>query len=228
MFFQMRLSAYLKVKPEHLGPGYKEYCEERLRQEQECTGKDGAGMIVTVTDCRAMDHGKLQEGTGLVMQTMSFSAIVLRLFKGEVVNCTVFEVNSLGFFAHVDNPTEFFRPAEGTFISDDMESVVNRRKLTPSEEANARTLYDSKYPKHRPFDGARVFVSRSSLPAGWAYTEAAIQSAPGGSYVGPEQGMIIKLGDPVTVKLIASKHDKERVMAVGTTDGDGLGPRALL
>merc|ERR1712014_240573 len=126
-----------------------------------------------------VDNGKLQEGTGLVLVPMKYKAIVIQVFKNEVVDCEVIEVNKLGFFA----------------------------ELGP----------------------VRIFVSKSNLPKDARYTEDEVDSAGGAAYLceTPSGPMAIKKGSPVRVRLIATKEDKGRMMAIGSIDEEYLGPRVL-
>merc|ERR1712187_918438 len=56
---------------------------------------------------KQIDNGKIQEGTSLVLVPMAYRAVVLQLFKNEVVDCEVVEVNKLGFFGEV-GPVRIF------------------------------------------------------------------------------------------------------------------------
>merc|ERR1711920_354087 len=67
----------------------------------EGTVKENAGIIIAVVECWKADKGKLQEGTGLVMVPMGYKALVLQLFKGEIVDCVCDEVTQLGFFGAI-------------------------------------------------------------------------------------------------------------------------------
>ncbi|CAE7440962.1 STT3 [Symbiodinium microadriaticum] len=100
-FFLMELETYLLVKPEHCGPGYHEYLLDQLRQKIEGTVQDKAGLIISVKEIEPTDKGKLHEGTGLIMVPMKYNALVLQLFKNEVVDAEVTELNKLGFFCEV-------------------------------------------------------------------------------------------------------------------------------
>ncbi|CAJ1342919.1 unnamed protein product [Effrenium voratum] len=107
MFFYLELYNYLLVKPEHCGPGYHEHLQDQLRQKVEGTVQDKAGLVITVAECEAIDKGKLHEGTGLIMVPMRYKALVLNLFKNEVLDAEVTEVNKLGFFCEV-GPARIF------------------------------------------------------------------------------------------------------------------------
>eukprot|EP00931_Biecheleriopsis_adriatica_P108617 TRINITY_DN82959_c0_g1_i1.p1 TRINITY_DN82959_c0_g1~~TRINITY_DN82959_c0_g1_i1.p1 ORF type:complete len:179 (+),score=44.96 TRINITY_DN82959_c0_g1_i1:70-606(+) len=174
MFFHMELYTYLLVKPEHLGPGYHDYLDDLLREKVEGSVQEKSGLIVAVGDCEAIDKGKLHEGTGLIMVPMKYNAVVLQLFKNEVVDCEVVEVNKLGFFGEVGP--------------------------------------------------ARVFVSKTLLPEGWSYSEAELHSGGGPSFVSQDGLSSIRKESAVRVKLVATKQDQDRLHAIGTTQGDFLGP----
>merc|ERR1712039_508522 len=105
-------------------------------------------------------------GTGLVMVPMKYTAVVLTLFKNEVVDCDVVEVNKLGFFGEVGP--------------------------------------------------VRVFVSKSSMPQGWQYTEESSHSGGGPSYVSETGKSFIRRDCAVRVRLIATKQESDKMMAIGT------------
>lgn len=163
MFFLLDLHTYLLVKPEDLGPGYHFHLRDQLRQKVEGSVQERAGLIIAVAASEALDKGKLHEGTGMVMVPMKYRALVLQLFKNEVVDVEVVEVNELGFFA----------------------------ELGP----------------------ARIFVSKAMMEKGWSYSQ-----------VSADRSRIIRRGTNTRVKLVATKHDQNRLDAIGTTIGEYLGP----
>merc|ERR1712151_645098 len=104
-----------------------------MGQKEEGRVVPGTGLVIAIANSQASDKGKLQEGTGLVMVPMKYKAVVLQLYKNEVVDCEVVEVNKLGFFGEIGP--------------------------------------------------VRVFVSKSSLPEGWRYSEEDIHGGGGPVYV---------------------------------------------
>mmetsp|Transcript_100735 Transcript_100735/g.285535 ORF Transcript_100735/g.285535 Transcript_100735/m.285535 type:complete len:179 (-) Transcript_100735:44-580(-) len=175
MFYIMDMCTYLLVKPEYCGPGYHEYLEEALRQKVEGSVQEKCGLVIAVKNSGPIDKGKIQEGTGLIMVSMKYKAVVLQLFKNEVVDCEVVEVNKLGFFAEIGP--------------------------------------------------VRVFVSKISLAEGWAYTENEMYSAGGPAYKSEDGSQVIRRESAVRIRLIATKEESDRLMAIGTTNGEFLGPR---
>mmetsp|Transcript_63037 Transcript_63037/g.117947 ORF Transcript_63037/g.117947 Transcript_63037/m.117947 type:complete len:177 (-) Transcript_63037:88-618(-) len=107
MFFLVSLDTYLLVKPEHCGPGYHQYLNDQLRQKVEGTVQEKAGLVLAISNIETTDKGKLHEGTGLIMVPMRYRALVLQLFKNEVVDAQVTEVNKLGLFCEV-GPARIF------------------------------------------------------------------------------------------------------------------------
>eukprot|EP00933_Yihiella_yeosuensis_P084734 TRINITY_DN99366_c0_g1_i1.p1 TRINITY_DN99366_c0_g1~~TRINITY_DN99366_c0_g1_i1.p1 ORF type:complete len:179 (-),score=42.29 TRINITY_DN99366_c0_g1_i1:116-652(-) len=174
MFYHLELFTYLLVKPEYLGPGFHDCLDDLLRQKVEGTVVEGKGLVIAVGECSSLDRGKLHEGTGLIMVPMKYTAVILQLYKNEVVDCEVVEVNKLGFLAEVGP--------------------------------------------------VRVFVSKTNLPDGWSYTEAQQQSAGGASYVSADGALAIRRESAVRVQLVATKHEPDNIMAIGTTNGEFLGP----
>mmetsp|Transcript_77218 Transcript_77218/g.174677 ORF Transcript_77218/g.174677 Transcript_77218/m.174677 type:complete len:180 (+) Transcript_77218:111-650(+) len=175
MFYVTDMYTYLLVKPEYLGPGYHDYIEDLLRQKEEGRVVEKYGLVIAIATCSAIDKGKLQEGTGLIMVPMKYKAVVLQLFKNEVVDVEVVEVNKLGFFGEVGP--------------------------------------------------VRVFVSKSSMPDGWRYSEDEIHGGGGPTYVSENGVWSIKRESAVRVRLVATKQEADRIMAIGTTNGEYLGPR---
>merc|ERR1712176_219444 len=106
---------------------------------------------------------------------MVYKAVVLQLFKNEVVDCEVVEVNKLGFFGEIGP--------------------------------------------------IRVFVSKSSLPDGWRYSEDELHSGGGPAYVSDDRIYSIKRESAVRVRVVATKQEADRIMAVCTTNEEFLGPR---
>mmetsp|Transcript_59632 Transcript_59632/g.108704 ORF Transcript_59632/g.108704 Transcript_59632/m.108704 type:complete len:178 (-) Transcript_59632:14-547(-) len=176
MFYIMENFIYLQVRPEFLGPQYVEHIHYLLKQKVEGTVVENTGLVLAVENSVAMDSGKLQEGTGLILVPMRYTAFCIQIFKNEVVDCEVVEVNKLGFFA----------------------------ELGP----------------------VRIFVSKSSMPKGWKYTEQDLH-AMGPAYVSEKGDQSIRLEAAVRVRLIATRMEAERMLAVGTIDGEYLGPRIL-
>jgi len=118
------LRDYLLVKPVYLGPGYRAYCEEHLRQKVEGTCLDPYGIVVAVVGVKAADIGKLQEGTGLVMVPMVYEAIILHIFKGEVLDCVIDGIDEKGVFGYI-GPVRVFvsrtmLPGGWTYTEDDV------------------------------------------------------------------------------------------------------------
>eukprot|EP00415_Alexandrium_ostenfeldii_P003791 UN3791 len=109
------------------------------------------------------------------MVPMKYTAVVIQLFKNEVIDIDVVEVNKLGFFGEVGP--------------------------------------------------VRVFVSKSSMPDGWKYTEDEIHGGGGPVYVSANGVQSIKRESAVRVRLVATKQEADRIMAIGTTNGEYLGPR---
>eukprot|EP00928_Gymnodinium_smaydae_P066424 TRINITY_DN49438_c1_g1_i1.p1 TRINITY_DN49438_c1_g1~~TRINITY_DN49438_c1_g1_i1.p1 ORF type:complete len:176 (-),score=45.72 TRINITY_DN49438_c1_g1_i1:270-797(-) len=172
MFFVCDLFTYLQVKPQECGPGYHEYLEDLLRQKVEGTVQEH-GLVIAIEKHSIVDKGKLQEGTGLVLVPVKYTAVLIRMYKNEVCDCVVVEVNKLGFFGEIG--------------------------------------------------AVRLFVSKSSIPAGWKYTEDDGFNGP--TYVSSDGSQEIRRESAVRVRILATKQDQDQMLAIGTTDGPYLGPR---
>mmetsp|Transcript_35635 Transcript_35635/g.83360 ORF Transcript_35635/g.83360 Transcript_35635/m.83360 type:complete len:183 (+) Transcript_35635:112-660(+) len=178
MFFVLELFQHLHVEPKYLGPGYHAHIDDLLRQKVEGTMLEKAGMIIAIQSSEALDSGKLQEGTGLILVPMKYRALVMQAFKNEVVDCEVMEVNKLGFFASVGP--------------------------------------------------LRVFVSKSAMPKGWDYTEDQVGVRGGGpAFLSPDRESLIQRERAVRVRLINVKQDGDKMLAIGSIDGEFLGPLSM-
>lgn len=71
----------------------------------------------------------------------------------------------------------------------------------------------------------RIFVSKSSMSEGWKYSEEDVHSGGGPAYISGDGVSSIRRDTAVRVRLLATKHDQDRMLAIGTTDGIFLGPR---
>jgi DNA-directed RNA polymerase II subunit RPB7 len=102
MFFLVRLRHKVKLQPSHFGPGLREKVIAQLIAEFE--GKlveDHLIMAVQTPDQDELPIGKLIHGVGAAEFDIQFTAIVFRVFKGEVVDGVVSQVSKLGFFVEV-------------------------------------------------------------------------------------------------------------------------------
>ena len=91
----------------YLGPQVREVIVKKLHEEVEgkCTGK--TGYVIKVVNVKHMSAGILQEGTGKVCYLVQYEAIVFRLFRNEVTDTIVTQVNKHGFLARA-GPQELF------------------------------------------------------------------------------------------------------------------------
>ncbi|EPQ27053.1 uncharacterized protein PFL1_05337 [Pseudozyma flocculosa PF-1] len=101
MFFLQELEHRTELHPSYFGPSMIEFLDQKLRDDVEgtCTGR--YGYIIKVIGIKEVGQGKVMPGTGLAQFTSTYQAIVLRPFKGEVVDAKITNVNKMGFFAEV-------------------------------------------------------------------------------------------------------------------------------
>mmetsp|Transcript_9420 Transcript_9420/g.15223 ORF Transcript_9420/g.15223 Transcript_9420/m.15223 type:complete len:177 (+) Transcript_9420:84-614(+) len=69
----------------------------------------------------------------------------------------------------------------------------------------------------------QVFVTASCMPKGYTYSEEDVYAGGGPAYVSSTSQ--IKLGTAVRVRIIATKQEDQGLYAVGSINGDYLGPR---
>ncbi|PLW07056.1 hypothetical protein PCASD_21154 [Puccinia coronata f. sp. avenae] len=101
MFFIKELSHTINLHPSFFGPRTEGYLKEKLNRDVEgtCTGR--FGYIIAVLTTLTVSAGTIQPGTGMAEFVIKYSAIVLKPFKGEVVDGIVGQVNKMGFFVEV-------------------------------------------------------------------------------------------------------------------------------
>ncbi|CCF73282.1 DNA-directed RNA polymerase II subunit G [Babesia microti strain RI] len=99
MYFVIEQWKNIGIKPSQLGPNYQQCIEEMLRNEVEghCTAK--FGYVVCVIRIVHCESGRVQDGTGMIIVSVKYQAIVFKPFKDEVLDAIVTDVNKLGFFA---------------------------------------------------------------------------------------------------------------------------------
>lgn len=78
-----------------------EFLNQKLRDDVEgtCTGK--YGYIIKVVGMIDVGQGKVIPGSGLAEFNSTYQAVVLKPFKGEVMDAKITNVNKMGFFAEV-------------------------------------------------------------------------------------------------------------------------------
>lgn len=102
MFFLKRLKHTIQLHPSYFGPQLSEYLHKQLRTEVEGTCSGTIGYIVKVLVIHTIGEGTiLSGGDGKAEFNSVYTAIVMKPFKGEVVDALVTNVNKMGFFASV-------------------------------------------------------------------------------------------------------------------------------
>lgn len=78
-----------------------DFLSQKLRSDVEgtCTGRHG--YIIKVVNVVDVGSGKVIPGSGLAEFNSSYQAVVLKPFKGEVMDAKITNVNKMGFFAEV-------------------------------------------------------------------------------------------------------------------------------
>lgn len=66
--------------------------------EGTCSGK--YGFIICVTGMGQVGKGSIREGSGTALFKVQYSCVVLRPFKGEVLDCVVSSVNKVWCFPY--------------------------------------------------------------------------------------------------------------------------------
>jgi len=109
MFFvRKQMKKDILLEPQHLGPDMKRQVEQQVTEEVEgkCMGKHG--YVIRVIGIDYIAPGLVDNDTGAVNVNILYSCIMLRPFKNEVVDTTIFNAaDDSGFFARV-GPLEIY------------------------------------------------------------------------------------------------------------------------
>ncbi|PWN88533.1 putative DNA-directed RNA polymerase II chain Rpb7 [Acaromyces ingoldii] len=102
MFFLKKLEHKIQLHPSYFGPSLDAYLRKQLKAEVEGTCTGNIGYIVKVMYIHDIGSGTiLPGGEGKAEFNSKYTAIVMKPFKGEVVDALVTNVNKMGFFASV-------------------------------------------------------------------------------------------------------------------------------
>ncbi|KDN45479.1 putative DNA-directed RNA polymerase II chain Rpb7 [Tilletiaria anomala UBC 951] len=143
---QKELKHTINLHPSFFGPSMQQFLEAKLRDDVEgtCTGR--YGYIIRVVAINDIGEGIVKPGSGLAEFRSKYSAIVMKPFKGEVVDALVTNVNKMGFFASV-GPLSIFTsthllPVEYQFQADSNppEFASPEASLTPGIKVRLRIV----------------------------------------------------------------------------------------
>ena len=101
VFFRKDLRRTVMVHPQFLGAALRKYIKEQVVAEVEGTSIETAGFIITVLsiDENAISQGLIDHLTGFVKYHVTYTALMFRPFKNEVIDASVKAVSDVGFFA---------------------------------------------------------------------------------------------------------------------------------
>ncbi|KAI0233839.1 DNA-directed RNA polymerase II subunit, partial [Massospora cicadina] len=87
------LSHTIQLHPSYFGPDLRSYIKNKLHADVEgkCSGR--YGYIITVINLTSIGSGKILSGSGLAEFDVKYNAVVLRPFKGQVLDAVVTSVN---------------------------------------------------------------------------------------------------------------------------------------
>ncbi|CEM02833.1 unnamed protein product [Vitrella brassicaformis CCMP3155] len=99
MFYLLQRLTNVRLHPSQIGPHYIAAMKEAVEKELEGSVNADRGIVLTVIDADPRGRGHVQDGTGLVVVEVNYTALAFKARKGEVLDGIVTEeVNSLGFF----------------------------------------------------------------------------------------------------------------------------------
>ncbi|KAL7414078.1 RNA polymerase Rpb7 [Mrakia frigida] len=121
MFFIKQLTQTILLHPSYFGPQMTEYLEQKLHSDVQGTCSGRLGYIIKVLSILDHGTGKVLNGTGEAEFRTTYSAIVMKPFKGEDVDGIVNNVSKMGVFLDVGPLSVFISthhlPAEMKFDS---------------------------------------------------------------------------------------------------------------
>jgi DNA-directed RNA polymerase II subunit RPB7 len=95
MFFQKQLTHRVLLPPDCFGPALRQEVTRRLKQQVEGMCHGQLGFIIAVLSIIDISPGVIQDAYGLAAFTISYNAILLKPFKGEVIDATVSSANKV-------------------------------------------------------------------------------------------------------------------------------------
>ncbi|KAL7423367.1 DNA-directed RNA polymerase II subunit [Cryptotrichosporon argae] len=107
MFFLRQLSHTILLHPSYFGAQLEEFLRTKLYEDVEGTCSSKYGYIISVVTITDIGEGKILPSTGQASFKCTYTAIVMKPFKGEVIDGKVSSVNKMGFFAMV-GPLQVF------------------------------------------------------------------------------------------------------------------------
>ncbi len=106
MFFVLSLGKHLSVTPDYLGPNLYQHIVDVLMRTVEGSCSKRFGYIIKVLNMGDIGEGKVKDGGDVLFQ-VSYRALVFMPYPKEVLDATISEVSTLGFFANV-GPLKLF------------------------------------------------------------------------------------------------------------------------
>lgn len=104
----MHLEHDMVLHPRYFGPQLKDTIVEKLYREVEGTCNARYGFIMTIVRIDDVGSGVLQtDVNGMAIYKVKYTAVIFRLFKGQVVEGIVKQVNKVGIFVEVGAATCF-------------------------------------------------------------------------------------------------------------------------
>ena len=140
MFYVKSLEHEIVLEPVHFGQKLRDTLVKLLKEQVEGTALATYGYVVSVIEVPVKDikSGIIEYDSGNVVFTVKYTALLLRPFINEVLDATVAQCNSLGFFAFVgplrifvskhSMPEDMFNGYDGekdAWISDDKEVIIS-------------------------------------------------------------------------------------------------------
>lgn len=128
MFFLLNLKECITIQPQYLGRDIEAHIRGKLKAKVEGTTSID-GYVISFMKILEYGLGKVIDTTGDVVYNVKYSAIMLKLFVNEVVDCVVDKIESYGinvkvgpiniFLSTKEIPSDFkYNENSQSFISD--------------------------------------------------------------------------------------------------------------
>jgi DNA-directed RNA polymerase II subunit RPB7 len=106
MFFLITLTKEVSMPPSSFGPNLHEQIRQRVYREVQGTVDGRYGFIIMITHVAPIPRGQIQEG-GHAVFPVTYSAVVFKPFRGEVLETIVERVEEIGVWARA-GPLKIF------------------------------------------------------------------------------------------------------------------------
>lgn len=100
MFFDVTTWKWVRISPQHLGPGYFHHLKSLLREEAEgSVDKYGCCIAVDTESIKPLERGKIQDSTAVILVKVRYKCLCFKPYKNEIIYAEVQKCDKLGFLS---------------------------------------------------------------------------------------------------------------------------------